>query len=36
MKIGVFCSANDNISPEYFHLTEELGRWMGENGHTVV
>lgn len=36
MKIGVFCSANDNICPEYFNLTEELGRWMGENGHTVV
>ena len=36
MKIGIFCSANNNIAPEYFQLTEELGKWMGENGHTVV
>lgn len=36
MKIGVFCSANDNISTEYFRLAEELGKWMGENGHTLV
>lgn len=36
MKIGVFCSANNNIDPDFFALTEELGRWMGENGHAVV
>lgn len=36
MKIGVFCSANDNIDSEYFKATEELGKWMGENGHTLV
>lgn len=36
MKIAVYCSANKNIDPDFFTMTEELGRWMGENGHTVV
>lgn len=36
MKIGVFCSANNNIAPEYFQRTEELGHWMGREGHTLV
>lgn len=36
MKIGVFCSANNNIDKLYFDKTEELGQWMGENGHTLV
>lgn len=36
MNIAVYCSANKNIDPDFFTMTEELGRWMGENGHTVV
>ena len=36
MKIGVFCSANNQIDADYFHLTEELGRWAAKNGHMVV
>ena len=36
MKIAVFCSANSNIDAGYFKVAEELGRWMGENGHTLV
>jgi len=36
MKIAIYCSANRNIAPEYFTITEELGRWIGKNGHTVV
>ncbi|MCD8291782.1 MAG: TIGR00730 family Rossman fold protein [Prevotella sp.] len=36
MKIAVFCSANTNIDPDFFTLTEELGRWAGENGHAIV
>lgn len=36
MKIAVFCSANSNIDAEYFKVTEELGRWIGSNGHTLV
>lgn len=36
MKICIFCSANQNIDPDFFRMTEELGAWMGENGHDVV
>ena len=36
MKICVFCSANNQIAPEFFALTEELGKWAVENGHTIV
>ena len=36
MNIAVFCSANNNIDPDYFRAAEELGRWIGENGHTLV
>ena len=36
MKIGVFCSANDHINKLYFEKAAELGRWIGENGHTLV
>ena len=36
MHITVFCSANNHIDPEYFTMAEELGRWIGKNGHTLV
>lgn len=36
MKIGVFCSANNDIADIYFEKTTELGRWIGENGHSLV
>ena len=36
MKISVFCSANNTIDQSYFQATEELGRWMAENGHELV
>lgn len=36
MKIGVFCAANNNIDPDFFRLTEELGTWMGRQGHSLV
>ena len=36
MKIGVFCSANSNLDPDFFRLTHELGEWIGRNGHTLV
>mgnify|MGYP000934048799 CR=1 FL=1 len=36
MNIAVFCSANNDIDPDYFRAAEELGRWIGENGHTLV
>lgn len=36
MKIGVFCSANDHLDPDFFKSTEELGKWAAENGHMIV
>lgn len=36
MKIGIFCSANPNIDPDFFAMTEELGRWIAANNHTLV
>lgn len=36
MKIGIFCSANENIDPDFFSLTKELGEWMASEGHTLV
>jgi uncharacterized protein (TIGR00730 family) len=36
MKIGIFCSANDQVDPDFFVLTEELGRWIAQQGHTIV
>jgi len=31
-KIGIFCSASQTIDDIYFQKTEELGKWMGEQG----
>lgn len=36
MKIGVFCSANEHIAPDYFKQTEALGQWIGREGHQLV
>ncbi len=36
MKICVFCSANEQIDPAFFAMTEELGRGSAENGHSIV
>ncbi|MBS5528726.1 MAG: TIGR00730 family Rossman fold protein [Prevotella sp.] len=36
MNIAIFCSANSGIDHHFFQLTEELGTWLAENGHTVV
>ena len=36
MNICIFCSANAHIDPDFFLMTEELGRWMAEEGHTLV
>ncbi|GAB6983027.1 LOG family protein [Prevotella dentasini] len=36
MKIAIYCSANNNIDPDFFAMTEELGRWIGKENHTVV
>ncbi len=36
MKICVFCSANEQIAPDFFRAAEELGRWAATNGHVIV
>ena len=36
MNIAVYCSARTNIAPECFNDARELGKWIGENGHTLV
>ena len=36
MKLCIFCSANWQIDHDFFALTEELGRWAAEQGHTIV
>ena len=36
MKICVFCSANEQIDPDFFRATEELGQWAAKNGHVIV
>lgn len=36
MKIAVYCSANENIDPDFFQLSADFGKWMGANGHTLV
>ena len=36
MKICVFCSANQQIDPEFFTMTEELGKWAAEHGHSIM
>ena len=36
MKICVFCSANEQIDPEFFAKAEELGRWAAKKGHSIV
>ena len=36
MKIAVYCSAKDAIPEEYLQLGDDLGRWIGEHGHTLL
>src|SRR5574344_1763594 len=36
MKICIFCSANEQTAPDIIAMTEELGQWMAEEGHTLI
>lgn len=36
MKICIFCSANQQIDPDFFLMTEELGLWAARNSHSIV
>lgn len=35
-KVCIFCSANKEIDPDFFETTRQLGRWLAEEGHSVV
>ncbi|MBR4845636.1 MAG: TIGR00730 family Rossman fold protein, partial [Bacteroidaceae bacterium] len=35
-KIGIFCSACEQISSRYFECTRELGIWLASEGKTLV
>jgi len=36
MRIAVYCSAKDAIPEEFLSLGDALGKWLGENGHTLI
>ena len=36
MKLAVYCAAKDSIPEEYLSLGDQLGRWIGRQGHTLV
>lgn len=36
MKIAVYCSAKNAIPEEYLALGSALGKWIGEQGHSLV
>lgn len=35
-RIGIFCSASDNVNEVYFNAARELGDWLGRNKKTLV
>ena len=36
MNICVYCSSSDQVRDEYKQQAAEFGKWMAENGHTLV
>ena len=35
-KIGIFCSASENIDKVYFESAPQIGEWMGQKGKTLI
>ena len=35
-KIGIFCSASDDIAPLFMEKAKELGAWMGEHRKWLI
>ncbi|WP_294469872.1 TIGR00730 family Rossman fold protein [uncultured Bacteroides sp.] len=35
-KIGIFCSASENIDKMYFDSARQIGEWMGQTGKTLI
>ena len=36
MKIVVYCSSQEGLEEKYQQLARELGRWIGQHGHTLL
>lgn len=36
MKICVYCSSSNHIPGKYFQLARDLGKWLAENGHSII
>ncbi|WP_024865696.1 TIGR00730 family Rossman fold protein [Butyrivibrio sp. FCS014] len=36
MNIAVYCGSSSGNNPRFIRSAKELGRWIGENGHTLV
>ena len=36
MKLCIFCSANQQIDPDFFQKARELGQWAAQNGHSII
>lgn len=36
MNVTVFCGSNCGNDPIFAERTEQLGKWIGENGHTLI
>lgn len=36
MNVAVYCASNDGDSPDYLDFAEKTGKWIAENGHTLV
>ena len=36
MRVAVYCSAKDTIPEEYLALGDVFGKWIGEQGHTLI
>lgn len=35
-KIGIFCSASENIDKMYFESARQIGEWLGQTGKTLI
>ncbi|MBR5171459.1 MAG: TIGR00730 family Rossman fold protein [Muribaculaceae bacterium] len=36
MKIVVYCSSQEGLDKKYQQLAQQLGSWIGQNGHTLL
>ena len=36
MNIAVYCGSSSGNDPSFIESAKELGKWIGENGHTLM